>query len=272
MRWSDPNFFALYSCLPNLKSAISLHGKGAHMKIHQIIFGIVVLLSEIAFADPVIHEFDAKGLSSLVVENPSGTIQISAMDGSKAKVSATKVKFGEKCSMIIEKDGNSVLTVKVKNKSLLGGEDCQVNFDVRVPKAINLDVKNGSGAVAIHGISGALDFKNGSGDLSADGTFNKLNAMTGSGSLTIKGLVSGGELKSGSGNLSLSFKDKKLSGELNLVTGSGSVTLQFLKGTQIRTQATIGSGELKNQLGETPNAPFSVNAVVGSGNLEIKAN
>ena len=227
--------------------------------------------SALAAPTPESKDFDSKGLSSVSVENTSGNIAISSMNGTKATVVATKNKFSDRCKMSVDRSGNKLVIKLEKTSSLFSAEECNIDFQVNVPKTVDLDLAVGSGNLTVKGIQGILVFKVGSGDISAEGTFKKIDGKSGSGNIAIKGLTGGGELKTGSGEIDLTYAINSLKGELDLKTGSGNATIKFPKGTKVKTSFKAGSGELSNELGDSPESTFKVSMKAGSGDLKIKS-
>lgn len=215
--------------------------------------------------------FESKGLVGLSVESLSGNITISSVDATKSNVIFTKKKFSEKCKLSMERLDQKLVIKVEKLSGLFSTEECDVDFQINVPKKVNLDLVVGSGNITINGMNSDLTFKVGSGDLNAEGIFNKINGKSGSGKVLVKGLIGGGELKIGSGDVDLTFVNKTLIGGIDLKIGSGDATIQFLKGTKIKTAFKAGSGELSNDLGDHSETSFKVSMIVGSGNLKIKS-
>ncbi len=234
------------------------------MKI--ILFVASAFFTSLSFAADV-KEFDGKDLTEILVDDPAGKVVISGIDGDKAKVVVTKVKFTDKCKVVTEKVGPK-LTLKIEKTGIFFGEDCMVNFDVAVPKSIDVEVVIGSGKLIAEGTQGSLKFKMGSGSVVANGTFKNVEGKSGSGSVKIKGLTGGGDIKTGSGAIDLTFATPP-KGEIELATGSGDTTLLFPKGSKVKTTFKSGSGKATNTLGDNPNGDFHVNLKVGSGNLKI---
>jgi len=250
------------------KAVINLsETKGDCMR--KFLFSMIALFAVPALSET--KEFDAAGLKEVEVVNTAGKVSIAAAEGGKATVVATKNKFPENCTLKIDKNGDD-LTVKVeKTKSgWFSKDDCDVDLDIKVPKAVDVALKVGSGGVTISGLEGELDFAVGSGTVKADGLFTEVDGKTGSGKVEINGLAGGGDLKTGSGKVDITFAKTALKGELSLKTGSGNATLSFPKGSQVATDFKAGSGKLTNQLGDTPNAAFQVSMKAGSGNLDVK--
>lgn len=240
------------------------------MKIMIAIFSIV--LAQSAFAASETKDFDSKGLTSVSVLDHSGKVTISKIDGSKAIVTTTKNKFSDKCKMTEEKSGNQLVLKVEKGPGFMDSDECDVDFEIKVPKTVDLELMLGSGNIKITGIEGALSYKMGSGDLTAEGAFKKVDGKAGSGNVSMKGLNGPGEFRSGSGDLKLSYSSVPTTGEVNIRAGSGDATVSFPKGSKIKTDFKAGSGKLTNELGDNPSASFAVSMKAGSGNLNVKAN
>ncbi len=232
---------------------------------------LIYLIGCSALATSESKEFEVKDLTGVSVENTSGKVFITETDTEKAYVVATKNKFGDKCKSKVERSGNKLVIKVEKASSFFSTEECNIDFQVKVPKNVDLDIALGSGNLSVKGIHGDLAFKIGSGDILADGTFKKISGISGSGKVALRGLTGGGELKTGSGDMDLTYAGTSLNGELDLKTGSGRATILFPKGTKIKTHFKAGSGELSNELGETREAPFKVSMKTGSGDLKIKS-
>ncbi len=214
-------------------------------------------------------EFDSKDINDVEIEITSGNVTLTAVEGAKATVVATKNKFNEKCRMKIEKQGDT-LVIDVERVNTLSLDDCDVNFDVKVPKVVDVEVTIGTGFLSITGIKGDLDYTIGRGNVLADGTFEKIEGKTGSGDVAIKGLTGGGDVKMGSGKVDLTFATADLKGNIDLKTGAGDATLLFPKGTKVKTDFRAGTGDLTNELGDNPKADFRVSMKSGTGDLNVK--
>ncbi len=233
---------------------------------------LICLLSSSVFAAPApeFKEFESKGMSDVLVENTSGKVVITSMDGAKATVIATKNQFSDNCKMTLIRSGNKLVIKLERTSNFVSLEECDVDFQVNVPKTVDLDLATGSGNLTVKGIHGDLAFKVGSGDISAEGIFKKIDGKSGSGKVGVKGLTGGGELKVGSGEINLTYAVSSLKGELDLKTGSSDATILFPKGTKVKTSYEAGMGELSNELGNNPAAVFKVSMEAGSGDLNIK--
>jgi hypothetical protein len=238
---------------------------------HSSSFVSFACCSVFGAAVPESKDFDSKGLGVVSVENTTGKVAISSLEGAKATVVATKNSFSDKCTMTVDRSGNKLIIKVEKKSSFSFSAKCDVDFQINVPKTVDLDLAVGSGNLTVKGIEGELAFKMGSGDISAEGSFKKIDGKSGSGKIAIKGLTGDGEFKTGSGSVDLTYAVSSLKGELDLKTGSGNATVLFPKGTKVKTSFKTGSGEMTNEMGESPEAPFHVSMKAGSGDLKIKS-
>lgn len=230
----------------------------------------IMLLTQGIFAETLTQEFDIAGLKGLEIDAHSGSVMIQASSDQKVKVVATKKDFSEKCRLTMEKKDDEI-EINVKKTGLFSRAECEVDFEIQVPRMVDLDVEMGSGNLTVRGVEGELDFKVGSGQVTADGVFRKVDGKSGSGDLSIRGLSGGGELKAGSGNIDLTFATSNLKGEMDIKTGSGNATVSLPKGTSVNSNLKAGSGTMTNEMKNDPNAPFKVSMKAGSGNLIIRA-
>lgn len=213
------------------------------------------------------NEYDPNGVERIQVSNSAGRINISPMPAAKILITATKRKPNENCKVVIEKVQADLIVARVDRPL---GEICDVDFELRVPQDISLDVKSGSGNATIAGVNGSLNFDLGSGNLVADGKFKKLEGKTGSGNVKVNGLTGPVALTVGSGDVNLSFNNEP-KGAIDIKSGSGNATLLFPKGTRLKTALNTGSGDLVNDLPSSSSAEFGVSVKTGSGDLSIKS-
>lgn len=257
------------------------------MKLTLAAAAILAFSSPQAFATTDNQVFDSKGLKKLELKNSSGDSKIATSTDGKAYVSAEKVEFGSSCAITMNKEGG-VLVVKVEKEGLFSTGTCKVNFAVKIPESLALDLRTGSGAIAVQGTKGDIDFRTGSGNTDLNITTAKLIGRSGSGSVKASGSIGDADLKSGSGDIALSglrgdakvntgsgdisliYSTAPQKGQVELRSGSGNAVVSLPAKAKVLTQFRSGSGQLLNELGDTQGAPFVVSAKSGSGNLKIK--
>lgn len=243
--------------------------------------------SSAALATTESKVFEGKGLEKLTLRNTSGNTKIALSTDGKAHVVATKEKFDKVCKFDMKKEGNT-LFIEVKKEGFFTRGDCKVHFDIKVPKAIALDLRAGSGDLEAKGTKGEVDFRTGSGDAHFDVEADKLEARTGSGSVNVTGVIGNVDLNSGSGDVELSglhgeseintgsgdvkltYKTTPKSGQVNLKTGSGDATVLVPATTKLLTKVKTSSGTVFNELGDSSDASFVISMNSGSGNFKLK--
>jgi len=223
----------------------------------------------IAFASDV-TEFDTKDLIGVSVSVPAGKVSLEAHEGAKASVTFTKNKFSEHCKLSIEKKESRIVVKVEKSPRFFSLGDCDANYEIKVPKKTDSDLKLGSGNITIKGMQGELLFSLGSGEVNAEGSFPKVDGKTGSGPVHIIGLSGSANLKSGSGSINLVYAAKPANGTTEIQLGSGDSTITFPKGSKIKTTFVAGVGKLHNDLADSLDATYLVSVKTGSGNLNIK--
>lgn len=234
------------------------------------IFGVSLIAPyTLVHAESVTKEFKSADVRGLSVANGSGKITVTGSDSGKALVTADKIKFEKNCVLNMDQTGTA-LRIEVKQTSLFKRADCQVDIDIQIPRAVDLDLKTGSGSISVKGTKGKVVYRAGSGDVDFDAEIISLDGATGSGSVRAVGLTSNADLKVGSGSVNLVYSKKPESGKLNIEIGNGDATVLIPSNTKMTTAFKAGSGQLTNEIGDTPGAAFTIAAKAGSGNLLVK--
>ena len=228
----------------------------------------MIAMSATSLANTETKEFDLAGISKVEVNNESGNITITATENTKASITSTKKQFGEHCKLTIDKKGTT-LFAEVEKTGVFK-QSCEVDFNISVPKNTVLDLDSGAGDIKVTGTSGDLSFNVGSGKVNVEAEVKKLEGKTGSGNVSISGLTAGGSVKTGSGKIYLVYFVAPTLGELDIKTGSGGADITLPQSSKIRTSFTAGSGEMTNEIGDSPNSKFKITMMAGSGNLHIK--
>lgn len=233
-------------------------------------FIFIHFCSSYAFASDQL-EFDPKDLIGVSVSALSGKVTLESYEGTKALVSVTKNKFSEHCKLSVDKVDKKIVIKVEKSPRFFSLGDCDADFDIKVPKKTDMDLKLGSGSLNVKGLQGELVFNLGSGEVNADGSFPKLDGKSGSGPIQVTGLTGGGNIKLGSGSISMHFAGKPANGAIEIQIGSGDSNVSFPRGSKVKTTFMAGVGKLHNELGDSADATYLVSVKTGSGNLNVKA-
>jgi len=214
------------------------------------------LLGPAAFAAPENREFDAKGLNEISVENISGKVTASSTGDAKVTVGVSKNKFSSECKMTLNQDGGK-LVIKVEKSKSFSNEECDVDFDLKVPKSVE--------RVQLHVISGAIHL----GSLPVKSL--KVEVISGD----VQADVSKADevrMKSVSGNLDADL-GKKPQASIEVV--SGNITLKARKALNAKVTAKTVSGDIKIEgkqvEGDEPvGRHFARTFGKGEGSIDVK--
>jgi hypothetical protein len=217
--------------------------------------------------------FSADAVRKLVVDSESGKLTIRG-GARQAVVHARKLHFGDACVLAIDlKDGALTATAKQPDeREIRGGHDaCEVELTIDVPRDVALDLALGAGDVAIDGVKGDLTYRLGSGDLRVgDAELGTLDGRSGSGDVDLVGSVVTGDLKLGAGDADITFPAPPAPGRLDVRVGTGNATIKLPKDARIRSNFKAGLGSLTNELGDSPEAKFTISGTAGAGDMTIR--
>ena len=242
------------------------------MKLRLLAGALLLTVSTAAFAAD--NQFErtltVSGQSDLYVSTGSGNITVHPGSDNQIHVvghiHAGWAVFGDVQSRInriidnppIVQTGNTVRIGETNDHELFN--NISIDYDVTAPASVALNLHSGSGDVTIdhagrylsassgsgdiraHGINGPAELSTGSGDIALDELgAGDIKAKTGSGSINIHGLNGGVTARSGSGDIEA---DGHLTGAANLASGSGSIKLHLTPDAHFDLEAITGSGDI----------------------------
>jgi DUF4097 and DUF4098 domain-containing protein YvlB len=129
----------------------------------------------------------ASGVTGLQVENIAGAIAVSAWD--RPSVDVRALTYGadkdsvDRTHVVVVASGSqiSVKTEYDSTNNFFGGQNgAEVDYTIRVPKSVNVDITNISGPTTIEGVAGNVDATEVSGRLDAN-----LGALSGTRRVTM---------------------------------------------------------------------------------------
>lgn len=216
------------------------------------------------------HEFKAKDIKTCMIHNATGDVHVAPVATDKAHIVVNKVKWGPRCSALVE-NKNGELRVEMDDKAWILDHECRVDLVVSIPNGIPLSVRAGTGNVQVLATRGNVDVKVGSGLISLKGEIQTLNALSGSGDIRLEGSARSASIKTGSGDIELDYKEAPEKGKLSVRTGSGDVQLYLPAVAEVQSQISTGNGLVINEF--TPaqkNERFAVDASSETGNIQIR--
>ena len=192
----------------------------------------------------------------LVIDNGAGNVAIRRGEEGMVSVSATQRASGigidtEHMQINYNQYGDTLDISSHMTWSILQFGLRTVDFEITVPSSCDVQLKNGSGRVAVRGTSGEIRVRTGSGRVYAHDLQGLIAMKTGSGRIEASNLQGLIDLRTGSSRI----EAQNLQGQTNLRTGSSRIILGNVHG---QLTAQTGSGRIE------------VNQAVLSGESSLK--
>jgi DUF4097 and DUF4098 domain-containing protein YvlB len=223
------------------------------------------------------------------IENASGDIDVETWDGSTVSVVAHKEASSAddlaRLSVVATASGGDVTIKTVYPRNCT---DCDVEYDVKIPRGATLVVDDSSGNIKVTGLGAPARLHAASGDIRVQRAGGSVTAETENGTITVNGAVSfHGKTASGnidlqgasgdvdasaaSGNVSAQFSSIVSLGQIRLETASGDVTLVIPRGSDATIAAQTESGSIRSDFGQPRSgyAGASLAQTVGNGRVKI---
>lgn len=219
----------------------------------------------------------------LRVENPAGSLEISAWDRNEVMISGELGANAE--PLEIRGDGRNLEIVVRYPSRLRGGLD-DSELRLRVPARVALELKTVSAQVQLRGVKGPLQVQSVSGDLNLDVGSTQVQASTVSGDLQLRAPAQQAKLSSVSGDIVLrdlrgTLNADTVSGqlqveggpfqELSLQSVSGDLELNLSLDAKARLQAETLSGDISLQLPRSSDASLELKTFSGELQNEFAA-
>ena len=222
----------------------------------------------------------------LVIDNGAGNVAIRRGEEGMVSVSATQRASGigidtEHMQINYNQYGDTLDISSHMTWSILQFGLRTVDFEITVPSSCDVQLKNGSGRVAVRGTSGEIRVRTGSGRVYAHDLQGLIAMKTGSGRIeasNLQGLIDlrtgssrimlgkvRGQLTAQTGSGRIEVSQAVLSGESFLKTGSNAITFDGSLDALGSYKFQTGSGEINLRLPD--DAAFSLDARTGSGGV-----
>ena len=146
--------------------------------------------------------------------------------------------------------------VSVTSRDVDDAVTLYVDFEIRVPTGIAVDIENNVGDVSATGMQAEFSADTGSGNVTVRDGSGEVSTDTGSGDVTVSGYT--GEVNADTGSGDIEITD--INGDVSADTGSGDVSLTDVDAS--RVEADTGSGDI-----EMERVSGSISADTGSGDI-----
>lgn len=221
----------------------------------------ILALSSLAFSAQVDKslKLPASGIQKLSVDAGAGSLKIDGVEGlSSIEVEAEIVVRGigdrklddflkDHLRLSLEEiDGEAVLKGHFEFSGIvLFSPETAVNLTVRVPKAMNLYVDDGSGWLTVDNIKGEVRIDDGSGELSVENIEGDLIIDDGSGEIDVRNITGDVRIDDGSGSMTV----ERVGGSVTVDDGSGSISIDDVAQDVVFRSTGSGSVHTRNVRG-----------------------
>lgn len=200
--------------------------------------------------------FDIKSGGSITVENTNGSITAEGWDQDKVEVVAIKTAHGydnrdaeenlNRLEVVFDTSGNNLrIETRYPHRMGFGGG---VQYTLRVPRKIGLDLRSTNGHVEAGDVEGQIRLGTTNGSIKAENIGGSLRGSTTNGKITATFTRYAGDgirLSTTNGSVQLSLPDD-VDANLSAHTTNGSVRTDF----PITTQGVLGKHSLEGKLGK----------------------
>jgi len=209
-------------------------------------------VTALGFEKTQVLTLPAEGIAKLEVTAGAGFLRVSGVEGGRA----VEVKAGIVVSGVDDKDMEEYIKDHVEFELRKSGQaavlvgrirdhgfsfiprDARVDLTVTVPKALAVEIDDGSGELTVSDISGGLRVKDGSGSIGIKNIVGDLWIDDGSGEIEVDGVQGNVDIIDGSGETDV----RDVTGDLSIDDGSGGITLRKIGGN---VTVEDGSGSLE---------------------------
>ncbi|MBB5628706.1 DUF4097 family beta strand repeat-containing protein [Sphaerisporangium krabiense] len=229
-----------------------LRGRARPVMAAGVVLGAGLLLSACGLeniAGPTqqaTESYDVTGRIGLLrVDSGSGDIVVTESARTGVRVTETLHWRSEKPKTAHPMDGD---TLKLGYSCQNGGWSCGVDYQVEVPRGLNVKLEAGSGDITLRALSGRVDARTGSGEVDARGlgtTYAEADSGSGDVELRFTGVPEYVRIESGSGDGIVHVPQNSY--HVSLTTGSGDHALQVTNdpASPRRIVVRSGSGDAK---------------------------
>jgi hypothetical protein len=201
-------------------------------------------------------------VSSLIVNDKTGTVSVSGGPGSEVSVTAT-ISYRTSRPSITHTISGQALTL-----GYTGCTDCGVSFTVTVPRAASVTIHAHTGHITVAGLAGDVSVSDDTGKVTMAGLTGDVYVQdqTGSISGTVLSAMQA-SFQTGTGSIDVSFAAAPR--QLSAVTGTEDVSLLVPSGTAYQVNASSKVGRVNLSVPQSPTATHVITATTTVGMVSV---
>jgi hypothetical protein len=241
-----------------------------------------------AHAEDVTKSFTVSGRPHVRVDTNDGSVRVTSGDSNQVEFHVTYRGYvlNKDLSVDTRQDGDRVEVVaRIRGHFGFswGGRGRELRIEVRMPKAGDLEVSTGDGAVEAYSVDGNVNVHTGDGSVKANGLSGAIVLQTGDGSITVDSLKGDIRLHTGDGSIEARGLDGKVNADtgdghvklegrfdsLNIKTGDGSVEARVDNGSKMSTSWNIRTGDGSVDMSLPGDLQANIDASTGDGHISL---
>jgi DUF4097 and DUF4098 domain-containing protein YvlB len=200
----------------------------------------------IARAQDFQRSYNLEPGGTINIANVSGDIAITGYDGSAVAVAGYKEGRDKDVLEVEDQSTPGHVSLRVKYPRNCNC-DASIRFEVRVPRAANLNfdkISTASGNIRAEGVSGRINLNTASGDVTLQGVGGEIRASTASGTVKVSEAAGVVNANSASGDVEVDLTRIEGSGDMHFSSASGNVVVRAPSGLDARVDMSTVTGSI----------------------------
>lgn len=232
------------------------------MSLILMVCMVVLTVQPSGSTDEWTKTFNLERTARLRVETSDANIRVTAWEGASvvARITTEGWKIGGDGINIIDRQNGDQVDIEVRfprHAFQMNWRNRRVDIEIKVPRAIDLDLHTGDGNVAVQGVNGTILVRSGDGNLNLSELQGTLRANTGDGNVEMRNVRGDLTLHTGDGRIEVSGVDGAFRAEtgdgrvrvngrfdvLDVKTGDGGIEAMANEGSKLETNWRLNTGD-----------------------------
>ncbi len=211
------------------------------------VFGVLLGFSSTARAQDFQQTYRLAAGGSITVKNVSGDVSVTGYDGNVVVVNGTREGRDREMVTVEDKSSGNRVDVGVRYPSPCNC-DASVNFEVKVPRSMNIAIEKistASGDIEITDVRGNVSVSTASGDVLVKDVNGRIHASTASGEMRVQNVVGEVSAQSASGNVDVEISRLEGTENMKFSSASGDVRVRLPANLDAEVSISTASGDIE---------------------------